>query len=98
MTILVTLLHSFTPISEADVIKLIKSYPVKSCLLDSLPVAVFREVYMTMIPLLTTIVNQSLTTAQMPSVIKEAMITPILRKPQLDQDLLISHLNFPFPI
>ena len=83
-----SLLHSFTPLSEADVIKLIKSHPVKSCPLDPLPSAVFKDVYMTMTPLITIIVNRSLTTDPMPSVMKEAIITPILKKPQLGQDVL----------
>ncbi len=93
------LLHAFTPVSEADVVKLIKGYPIKSCPLDPLPAAVFKETYMTMIPVITNIVNESLTTAVMPSNMKEAMIFPILKKPQLDQDILnnyrpVSNLTF----
>ena len=54
---------------------------------------------MTMIPLLTNIVNLSLTTVQMPAIMKEAMINPILKKLQLDKDVLnyyrpVSNLAF----
>ena len=76
-----SLLESFSPITVADTIKLIKDYPIKSCTLDPIPAHVFKEVYMTMAPALTNIVNLSMTTVQMPSNMKEAMINPILKKP-----------------
>ncbi len=94
-----SLLESFSPITVADTIKLIKDYPIKSCTLDPIPAQVFKEVYITMAPSLTNIVNLSMTTAQMPSNMKEAMINPILKKPQLDKDVLNNYRpvsNLPF--
>ena len=78
-----SLLDSFSPISVVDTIKLIKVYPIMSCPLDPIPAHVFKEAFMTMVPSLTTIVNLSLTTVQMPSNMKEAMIKPILNKTSL---------------
>ena len=43
---------------------------------------------MTMSPFLTSIVNASLSNAEMPKLMKEAMINPILKKPHLDKDTL----------
>ena len=81
-------LHSFTPVTDNDIIKLIKDYPIKSCPLDPLPAAVFQDIYMSMIPLLTTIVNVSLASATVPASMKEAMINPILMKAHLDKEIL----------
>ncbi len=83
-----TLLHSFTPVLESDVVKMIKNYPIKSCPLDPVPAFVFREVYMTMSPILTNIVNSSLSSADMPELLKEAMIKLILQKPHVAKDTL----------
>ena len=94
------LLYSFTSVSESDIIKLmIKQYPIKSCPLDPIPASVFREVYMTMTPTLTAIVNLSLNSALMPTPMKEAMINPILTKTHLDKDTLNNYCpvsNLPF--
>ncbi len=63
------------------------------------PADAFKKTYTTMIPLLTSIVNPSLKTAKVPANIKEAMINPILKKTQLDKDVLnkyhpVSDLTF----
>ncbi len=75
-----------------------KDYPIKSCPLDPIPADVF-ETDMIMVPLLTTIVNSSLTLSQIPANMKEAMMNLILKKRQLDKDVInnyhpVSNLHF----
>ena len=69
-----SLLLSFTLITEDDILKIIKKSPIKSCPLDPIPVAVFKEVYMPLIPVLIKLVNLSLETGTMPCDMKVALI------------------------
>ncbi len=85
------LLRSFTLTTEDDILKIIKKSPIKSCPLDPIPAAVFKEVYLPLIPVLNKLVNLSLETGLMPCDMKVALINPILKKPSLDREILSNY-------
>ncbi len=86
-----SLLWSFTVITEKDILKIIAKSPIKFCQLDPIPAAVFKEVYIPLIPELTALVNLSLKSGTMPSDMEVALINPILKKPQLDKEVLSNY-------
>ncbi len=84
-------IHSFTafsPLSEAEVSKLILSSHPTTCPLDPIPSHLLQAISPAVVPALTHIVNTSLHTGIFPSAFKQAFITPILKKPTLNPTLL----------
>ena len=43
---------------------------------------------MSLVPLITRLVNSSLNTGIVPTTFKSALLTPLLKKPSLDEDIL----------
>ncbi len=80
--------RSFSPLSEAEVSKLILSSHSTSCLLDPIPSHLLQAISPAVVPTLTHIVNTSLHTGVFPSTFKQACITPLLKKPTLNPTLL----------
>ena len=94
-----SLLNVFTPALQDEVPKLILSSPSKSCDLDSLPTWMLKIHLDTLLPVITKIVNLSLDTASFPSTFKNALVTTLLKKPNLDSNNFkifcpVSNLNF----
>ena len=56
----------------------------KSCVLDPLPAVVMKECFNLFTPVLTNIVNTSLSSGVMPDVLKIAAVTPTLKKHNAD--------------
>ncbi len=84
-------IHSFTsfsPLSEAEVSKLILSSHPTTCLLDPIPSHLLQAISPAVVPALTPIVNTSFHTGVFPSAFKQARITPLLKKPTLNPTLL----------
>ena len=79
-----TTFSEFTEVSEDDVLKAIKSAAITSCPLDPLPVDTFKLCLDELLPLITRIVNLSLTSGKFPAPLKHARIIPLLKKPNLD--------------
>ena len=89
----------FTPASQDEVRKLILSSPSKSCDLDSLPTWMLKIHLDSLLPVITKIVNLSLDTVSFPSTFKDALVTPLLKKPNFDSNTFknfrpVSNLNF----
>ena len=85
--------------SQDEVGKLILSSPSKSCDLDSLPTWMLKIHLDSLLPIITKIVNLSLDTATFPSTFKNALVTPLLKIPNLDSNSFktfrpVSNLNF----
>ncbi len=78
----------FSPLSEAEVSKLILSSHPTTCPLDPIPSHLFQAIFPAVVPALTHIVNTSLHTGFFPSAFKQARITPLLKKPTLNPTLL----------
>ncbi len=84
-------IHSFTsfsPLSEAEISKLILSSHPTTCLLDPIPSHLLQAISPAVVPALTHIVNTSLHTGIFPSAFKQARITQLLKKPTLNPILL----------
>ncbi len=80
-------IHSFTsfsPLSEAEVSKVILSNHPTTCPLDPIPSHLLQAVSPAVVPALTHIINTSLHTGIFPSAFKQAHITPLLKKPTLN--------------
>ena len=95
----VPILDTFVPATVSEVTKVIKAAPSKSCCLDPLPTWLLKDCLGLLAPVITSIVNQSLSSGEMPSSLKLAVVTPLLKKASLDQDCLgnyrqVSELSF----
>ena len=71
----------------------------KTCVLDPIPTSLLFECSDQVVPLLTTIVSQSLATGIFPSCMKSGVVKPLLKEPSLDPNVLkhfrpISNLPF----
>ena len=79
-------LDNFKAVSEDEVQKLIAETPSKSCELDALPTWLLKECLTSLLPLITRIVNVSLTEASVPAVLKKALLKPLIKKALLDSE------------
>ena len=82
----VNVLSNFKSLSEYEVEKLIGNLSKKSCLLDPIPTKLLLQCTDILIPVFTSLINLSLSTGHFPIQWKNALITPLLKKPGLDAD------------
>ena len=92
-------LSALRPASEAEVRRIIFSSPTKHSSLDPIPTWLLKQCIDVLLPLITAIINQSLTTGEVPKAFKTALISPLLKKPTLDSSVLsnfrpVSNLSF----
>jgi len=76
----------FNECSMADVRKMLLASPVKSCSLDPLPTFLLREFVDDLLPFICTMCNASLREGFLPESQKAAIITPVLKKSNLDPE------------
>ena len=98
-----TALSSFEAVSEDDILKILKSSTTKSCDLDPIPTALVKECADILVTPITNIINYSLREGSFPNCFKTAYVTPLLKKPNLDRNLLknyrpVSNLSFIFKL
>ena len=91
--------HSFHPLSENAVSALICKSAKKSCPLDQMPPSLVVGCLDVLLPVISRIVNLSLSHGHFSDEWKEALVTPILKKPGLDPTQLenlrpVSNLHF----
>ena len=89
----------FNILTESEVLKLIKKSPIKYSSLDPIPADLLKSYHRTLLPVLTSIVNLSLQQGIVPSLLKSAQLSPILKKASLDPEILnnyrpISNLTY----
>ena len=92
-------LSSFQPVSANEVHDLIISMPTKSCVLDPMPTFLIKKYLDVLIPLITDIVNSSLSAGTVPCQFKQAVVIPLLKKQGLDVNVLKNYRpvsNLPF--
>ena len=92
-------LECFQCVSEDEVRKIIHSSPTKSCALDPIPTWLLKQCEDQLIPVLTLIINTSLSTAEFSDELKKAFVTPLIKKATLDCEILknyrpVSNLSF----
>ena len=85
-------LTDFCTVNTNNIRKYLVSSGVKTCDLDPLPSILLRECLDTLLPVITRIVNLSLTTGNVPRHFKDAMVRPKLKKDSLDHQLF-SHFR-----
>ena len=90
---------SFQPVTAADLKEIIGKSPIKTCELDPLPAFLLVHCRDTLLPYLSSVINNSLLSGSFPSVCKSAIVRPLLKKPTLDPELLknyrpVSNLSF----
>ena len=88
---------SLTNITELS--SVLRTMAGKFCVLDPVPGALLMDCYDVLLPAITRIVNLSLDNATVPMKLKEAALTPIIKKQPLDHELYpsyrpISNLRF----
>ena len=89
----------FSLLTSQQVSSLVKSFASKSCELDPLPTDLVKSSLPSLAMPIARIVNGSLSTGVFPSVYKEAIVLPHLKKLSLDRDILknyrpVSNLAF----
>ena len=92
-------LDYFSPLSEDDVIDLVKSMPNKFCSLDPIPTWLFKECLSELLPIVHYIINESLKTGCFPQSMKHAIIKPTIKSNEMDRDKYnsyrpVSNLSF----
>ena len=76
--------QQFTPVSEDTLRKVILGGNSKTCLLDPMPPYLLKETLPILLPTICQIVNMSLSSCVVPDILKQAAVTPLLKKPTLD--------------
>ena len=87
------------PLTPEEIKCIIKTMNKKNCELDPIPTSLVVSCVDELLPILTYIVNTSLSTGTFPTYLKDALIKPALKKHNLDSDILknyrpISNLSF----
>ena len=92
-------MDAFCPVSETELMSIIKDLSSKHCDLDPIPTRLMLECLPELLPLLLQIVNASLQSGKFPTDLKEGLIRPSLKKEDLDPENMknyrpISNLSF----
>lgn len=92
-------LDYFEATSAAELKDLLKRITVKTCTLDPLPRMLLGKTLDTLIPSFVKIINRSFELGIFPENMKQAIITPLIKKPSLDRNILknyrpVSNLSF----
>ncbi|XP_076854565.1 uncharacterized protein LOC143509593 [Brachyhypopomus gauderio] len=77
-------LTSFSPLSAETVLQLLTSSSPTTCPLDPIPSTLLQTISHELLPFISTIINNSLSSGIVPSSFKAARVVPILKKPNLD--------------
>ena len=93
-----TKLSQFSLCSVDDIQKVLKTSSKASCHLDPIPTSILHQL-LCLVPVITNIVNQSLTASHFPSQLKSAIVKPLLKKSTLDPEIFknyrpVSNLSF----
>ncbi|XP_072020412.1 uncharacterized protein [Amphiura filiformis] len=81
-------LSKFNQVSEEDVIKLVNGTATKGCVLDPVPTWFLKENVSIYVPVITHIINMSLSTGVFPDTFKHAIINPLIKKQSLNPEEL----------
>ena len=80
----ITTLSRFCSLSQQEVRKMILATPNKSCELDPILTELLKHILPCALELITDIVNLYLDDGMFPDTLKEALVKPLLKKPNLD--------------
>ena len=82
------ILETFTSSNLEEIIKLIKQSPNKQSIADPIPTWLLKKCVEPLAPYLLHIINTSIETGVVPNTFKEAVVTPLIKKPSLDPENL----------
>ena len=92
-------MSSFHPVSNDELKKIILSSKPTTCDLDPIPTSLLFECIDEVLPAISSVINQSLSTGVVPSIFKRAVVKPLLKKPSLNCNELKNYRpvsNLPF--
>jgi hypothetical protein len=94
-----TSLFHFQPVTPDEITKIILSSPDKFCDLDPIPTSLLKKCISVLSPVITNIINLSLSSGSFPDNFKHSVIKPLLKKSNLDKESLsnyrpVSNLSF----
>ena len=92
-------LSSFISITQLEVEEIVRGMKPSTCALDPLPTPLLKSYICSISPLISIIINHSLQAGHIPPALKTAILTPLLKKPSLDPDILANYRpisNLPF--
>ena len=94
-----TALDCFIPTTETELRGLILKSAKKSCCLDPIPASLLIRCFDDLRPVITRIINLSFSSSTVPTSFKQAVLSPLLKKPLLDHELYpnfrpVSNLEF----
>ncbi len=81
------LLTCFHPISSVQLAGIVSKVKLSTCESDVIPARLLKEVFATLSPAVTAIINNSLESGVVPARFKHAIVHPLLKKPHLDQSI-----------
>ena len=92
-------LETFSLVTEQQVKNIILKASKKSCMLDPVPTYLVHACLDDLIPTITAIINESLMSGIVPPPFRQAIVLPLLKKPNLDRNVLknyrpVSNLHF----
>ena len=73
-------LHTFSPTTDEEIKKIIMSTKATHCSLDPVPTKLIKDCIDVLLPIMTRIVNLSLSSGIMPTSLKKALVKPLLKK------------------
>ena len=82
----ITSLASLKPVQPSDIIHIFGKSPNKTCGLDPVPTWIIKKLPGTMAPIIADIINRSIALSAVPASLKEAWVSPILKKTSLDPE------------
>src|SRR6218665_2400368 len=76
----------YFPTSETEIYNLLQSLPNKQCKLDPIPTSLLKGRASILAPIITKIINLSLSTSSFPLLFKHSLVTLLFKKPSLDKE------------
>jgi len=81
---------TFQKVKDADVVCIMKCSPPKSCNLDPMPTFLLQSCDV-FVPILTNLINVSLSTGKFPKRFKHALVTPLIKNSKMDENSMSSY-------
>ena len=78
----------FSLVTEESVRDIIMKSPSSSCSLDPIPTWLLKKCVDELVPIITKIINLSFSNGTFPDALKSALIKPLIKKPNLDNEIL----------
>ena len=96
---LLSTLEIFNPATEEEIEKIINASKSTSCSLGALPTTLLKKCLSVLLPVITQMINVSLSSGQFPRSFSHALVKPLLKKPNADCEILknyrpVSNLTF----